>query len=119
MDLQSIVSEMEGNAQAIRALVVGCSDHQARWRPDAASWSGLEVINHLLDEEREDFRSHLDQALHRRDQTWSPIDPGRWVLERGYDQRDPEESLSGFLSAREDSLVWLRGLGRGRLGCGP
>jgi hypothetical protein len=58
MDLDWLVSQMEANAQGIRALAAGCSDQQARWRPDPASWSILEVINHLLDEEREDFRPH-------------------------------------------------------------
>ena len=31
MDLQSVVSQMDRNAQAIQALIAGCSDQQARW----------------------------------------------------------------------------------------
>ncbi len=111
MDLQWIISQMEDNAQAIRALVAGCSTHQARWKPDATSWSVLEVINHLLDEEREDFRARLDLVLHRADEDWFGIDPEGWVAQRGYNQRELAPSLQGFLAAREESLAWLRELG--------
>ncbi|MEZ4640023.1 MAG: DinB family protein [Caldilineaceae bacterium] len=43
------------NAERIRCLVEGMSDQDARWKPDAESWSILEVINHLADEEEADF----------------------------------------------------------------
>ena len=111
MNPQSIISQMATNAQAIRALVAGCSDHQARWKPDATSWSVLEVINHLLDEEREDFRARIDLVLHRSEDAWFRIDPEGWVTERGYNQRDLEPSLERFLAAREESLAWLGELG--------
>lgn len=98
MNLQDIVSQMDHNARAIQALVQGCSDQQARWKPDRASWSILEVINHLLDEEREDFRARLELVLDRRDEAWSPIDPQGWGVAQGYNQRELE------------SLAWLREL---------
>jgi hypothetical protein len=88
----------------------GVSERQARWRPAPDSWSILEVVNHLLDEEREDFRVRLDYTLHRPGEPWPPIDPQGWVTERKYNEQDLEASLSGFLSEREASLVWLRGL---------
>lgn len=111
MDIQRIVTQLDCNAQAIRALVAGCSAQQARWKPDATSWSVLEVINHLLDEEREDFRARIDAALYRSEELWFRINPPGWVTERGYNQRELEPSLQGFLEARAESLEWLRGLG--------
>ena len=110
MNLESVLSQMTSHAQAIRALVEGCPAHQARWKPAATSWSILEVINHLLDEEREDFRARIESVLHRPEEAWFRIDPEGWVTERGYNQRDLELSLEGFLTAREESLQWLRGL---------
>ena len=111
MDIRSLLSQMDSNAQAIRMLVGGCSEQQARRKPDATSWSILEVINHLLDEEREDFRARIDVVLHRSEEAWFTIDPEGWVIERGYNRRELEPSLQGFLSAREESLEWLLGLG--------
>jgi hypothetical protein len=110
MELDYILSQMEENAEGIRALVAGRSDEEARWRPDAATWSILEVVNHLLDEEREDFRARIDLILHRPDAAWFPIDPEGWVTERGYNERDLTASLEGFLVARKESLDWLMGL---------
>ena len=110
MELDRFISQMADDAQRVRALAEGISDEQARWRPDPASWSILEVVNHLLDEEREDFRVMLDLALHRPDEPRPRIDPQAWVTERKYNERDPGESLQGFLAAREESLAWLREL---------
>jgi hypothetical protein len=98
---------MADNAGRIQALVRGASEGQVRWKPDPESWSILEVVNHLWDEEREDFRVRIDYTLHRPGEPWPPIDPGGWVTARSYNDRDPKESLEGFLSAREASLAWL------------
>jgi len=98
-------------AERIRVLVEGVSDEQARWKPDAASWSILEVVNHLYDEEREDFRVRLDLLLHQPEIVAPPIDPQAWVTARAYNERDRGESLGNFLAERRRSLDWLRGLG--------
>jgi hypothetical protein len=110
MNLDYLTSQMADNAERIRALVQGVSDEQARWKPSPDSWSILEVVNHLYDEEREDFRVRLDYILHRPGQPWPGIDPEGWVTERQYNQREVGESVNRFLDARQESLVWLRGL---------
>lgn len=110
MNLEYLTAQMANRAEAIRSLVQGVSDEQARWKPDPETWSLLEVIVHLADEEREDFRARLDCILHHPDEPWPSIDPPGWVTERRYNQRDVQESLDSFLHAREESLAWLRGL---------
>lgn len=110
MDLESLIAQMDDSAQRVRALVEGVSDEQARWKPDPDTWSILEVVSHLLDEEKEDFRVFLDYALHHPGEPRPPIAPQAWVTERAYNQQDPGESLQGYLAARESSLAWLRTL---------
>jgi hypothetical protein len=110
MNLDHLVAQMADNARRIRALAEGISDRQARWRPDPASWSILEVVHHLLDEEREDFRIRLDLTLHRPDEAWPGIDPEGWVTERRYNEQDLGDILDQFLAAREESLTWLKSL---------
>jgi len=71
----------------IRALLSGVAPKAARLKPSAESWSILEVVCHLDDEEREDFREHLDfilstslkAGLHRQHEEWHRIDSDRWV----------------------------------------
>ena len=110
MKLENCQKMLAENAQRIRVLVEKISDDQARWKPEPDSWSILEVINHLLDEEQLDFRVRLDITLHQPGVKWPGINPPLWVTERHYNERDPLESLSLFLSAREHSLTWLKSL---------
>jgi hypothetical protein len=108
MNLDHLTTQMANQAEMISSMTQGVSDEQARWKPDPGSWSILEVLNHLYDEEREDFRAHLDCILHHPDQPWSRIDPGGWVTERRYNIRNFEESLNNFLRERTESLDWLK-----------
>jgi uncharacterized damage-inducible protein DinB len=110
IELEFITGRMVANAKVFEALFRGVSDEQARWKPAPESWSLLEVVNHLYDEEREDFRQRLDLTLHQPGVEWPPIDPQGWVVARGYNQRDLEQSLNALLQERQNSLVWLRSL---------
>ncbi len=110
MNAVHFIKQLANQADSIRSLCGGISEAQARWKPEADSWSMLEVINHLYDEERQDFRAHLDDLLHRPDEPWRALDPQGWVSQRRYNERDLEQSLSNFLREREQSLVWLKDL---------
>jgi len=105
--LQEVIKQLEAHSQAIRALVVGLTVEQARWKPDPETWSVLEALNHLVDEEIYDFRAHLDHILHTPDQTWPEIDPVGWVSQRHYNEQDLHDTLDRFDSEREKSLTWL------------
>jgi hypothetical protein len=110
MDYERLAQTMAENAERIHQLVDGISTGEARWRPDPDSWSILEVVNHLHDEEREDFRVRLDIMLHNPDRPWPPIDPQGWVKARKYNERELRGSLESFLAERRASLEWLEGL---------
>ena len=110
MNLDHITARFQRQAGAIHALAAGVSAEQARWQPSPDSWSLLAVINHLADEEREDFRARLDLLLHRPQAPWPPIDPQGWVLSRAYHQRELPASLARFQAARADSIRWLKTL---------
>ena len=110
MELEFLTNQMASQAACIQSLTAGISAEQARWKPDPKAWSILEVINHLYDEERADFRVRVDMTLHQPAEPWSPINPEGWVTERLYNQRDLAQSVEEFLKERRKSLAWLRGL---------
>ncbi len=110
MESTQLIDQLYLNGRHIFALVDDISDGQARWKPDPASWSILEVVNHLYDEEREDFRLHLDLILNRPNDTWPPIDPEGWVTARGYNQRELGSSVQALRVERQASLQWLKSL---------
>ena len=111
MEIEHFAARMAQHAAVIRSLVEGISTEQARSKPDPESWSVLEVMGHLWDEERKDFGVRIDYTLHRPGERWPRNNPEGWVTEHHYNERDLAESLDGFLSSREASLAWLRGLG--------
>lgn len=110
MDFDQFRALLEKHAGAIEALTHGISAEDARRKPNEESWSILEVINHLYDEEREDFRLRLDILLHRPEKPFPPIAPERWVTERAYNARELEASVQNFRAEREKSLQWLQTL---------
>lgn len=107
MNFDRHVVRMRRSAAAIESLSREVTDDQARWKPAPNSWSILEVVNHLCDEEREDFRLRLDIMLHRPEASMPRIDPVGWVTERRYNERDLDASVDAFLTERKNSLRWL------------
>ena len=110
MNLDYIVNRMAANAVIFESLAKGIDAEQAGWKPTPDKWSIVEVVNHLYDEEREDFRQRLELVLVDSTLTWPPIAPQEWVTTRAYSKRNLDESLSNFLSERQKSLAWLRSL---------
>ena len=106
----TIARQLAHQAQTIRTLVEHVTLVQARWKSTADEWSILEVVNHLYDEEREDFRQRIDYLLHRPGEEAPPIDPQGWVTARSYNQREVVSSLQNFLTEREQSVAWLHNL---------
>ena len=110
MGFSNLYQELADSTEMIRALLMDIDQEQAQVRPEADSWSILEVICHLHDEEREDFREHLDFILHRQDEEWHVIDPKRWVKERKYNEQNFTEMREKFFAERKRSLEWLNAL---------
>jgi hypothetical protein len=110
MHIDTLTQALERNAEHARQLLDGVPPEEARWKPDAETWSLREIVNHLYDEEREDFRAVLDHVLHHPEQPWPPTDPMTWVTSRRYNERALAPSLAQFQEERARSLAWLRGL---------
>lgn len=110
MIFETLHQELTASTEIIRSLLAGVNQEESAVRPAPEAWSMLEVICHLHDEEREDFREHLDFILHRQDQAWKQIDPQGWVTAREYNRQDFARMQAKFFAERTHSLEWLRGL---------
>jgi hypothetical protein len=110
VEFKALYQELQNSTEMIRALLFGITQAEACIRPDADSWSILEVTCHLYDEERQDFRDHLDLILHRQEEEWPAIDPQSWITERRYNEQNFTEMQQKFFAEREKSLEWLKGL---------
>jgi len=107
MDLAAIIARMNAHARAIQVMLEGLDESIAHTRPDADRWSIVEIIGHLADEEREDFRRRLELTLYHPDEPWPPLDPQGRVTSLGFNSRTLDDVLGDFLSERERSLAWL------------
>ena len=110
MQSDALIARLAANRETYRGLVADLPEELGRWRPADDQWSILEIVCHLVDEEREDFRTRLDLTLHRPQDPWPSIDPQGWVAERRYRERSLGAALRELLAERDRSLVWLSGL---------
>jgi hypothetical protein len=109
MDRTLLFAQLERHAEVFRALLSGLAPEEFRWKPAPENWCALEVVCHLHDEEREDFRARLRSTLETPALPWPAIDPAAWVGQRNYMDQDFEARLRGFLEERRCSVEWLRG----------
>lgn len=110
MDVVYLKRQLALNRDRVAVLARGVSEEQARWKPDEESWSILEVVAHLADEEEFDFPVRLKIILEEEEKTFPEIDPAGWVIEREYNQGVLSESLNRYFNLRNEWLVWLDSL---------
>lgn len=107
---EEITKHLEDNAAVFSALLAGVPAAQYRWKPSPEKWCLLEVICHLYDEEREDFRARVRHVLETPKEAMPPIDPVGWVSQRRYLEQDYQQKVTAFLEERQQSVAWLRQL---------
>ena len=110
MDYLKIFGELARNEQVFSHLLKGVDKEQYHWKSHPDKWCLLEIVCHLYDEEREDFRARLKHVLETPNEPLPSIDPVAWVKDRKYLQQDYEDRLKSFLEERTMSVAWLKSL---------
>ncbi|HEX5136504.1 MAG TPA: DinB family protein [Planctomycetota bacterium] len=107
---QGLIARLSRGSGAIRALVEGVDDDEARWHPPSGGWSILEVVYHLKEEETGDFRQRLRLTLEDPASDWPKLDPEAVVRNGRSEEKRLAAELDGFLAERAKSIAWLSGL---------
>lgn len=110
MKQYKIIEELARNREVFKSLLMQVAKDEYLYKPAPDKWNLLEIVCHLYDEEREDFRFRTKQTLFHPEQPWPPILPAEWVTERAYHSKDYNETLQKFLYEREESIEWLQSL---------
>ena len=105
-----LINLLAANGPVLRASLSDVPAPLVTWKPSPSDWCLLEIVCHLYDEERDDFRARVESTLTDPAQPWAPTDPPAWVTERQYLQQDYHTRLEEFLAERAKSVAWLRGL---------
>ena len=112
--LASVRAELARLPHILDALLQGVDAATWREQPAADEWSPIEIVCHLRDEETEDFGARL-RVVVEGGTTFAPIDPARWVEERGYRDAEPETALAAFRERRAATLAFLSAVSSERL----
>lgn len=110
MKADMIIQQLEANRLVFQSLLTGREADEYNFKPDPQSWSILEILCHLLDEEREDFRTRVRNTLTTPLKQPPPIDPVGWVMSRNYAKQLYTERLESFMTERRSSVKWLKSL---------
>lgn len=110
MNAGSSIMELTNNKMVFERLLGPVSSDEYAWRSSTEKWSLLEIVCHLRDEEREDFRARTRGTLEDPNKPFTPIDPQGWVKDRGYAKEDHDRALHEFLNERQRSVEWLNSL---------
>jgi hypothetical protein len=109
-DFNKIISGLEENRNVFKALLSDLTEEFFLWKPNPNKWCLLEIVCHLYDEEREDFKARTRHVLETPTESLPPIDPQGWVNARRYIQQNYSDKLNGFLTEREQSVKWLQSI---------
>ncbi|MBL9032364.1 MAG: DinB family protein [Phycisphaerae bacterium] len=113
MNHKALIVRLESFVPVLPALLSKVTPEDAAWKPPSGAWSILEIVNHLVDEEVEDFRQRLRLLIEDPSAPWPPTDPEAWASKRKYNTRDLWESVGRFIVERKRSVEWLATLGDG------
>lgn len=109
-DPSDVTKKLSENLPVFRDLLSNMPKEEYLYRPAPEKWCALEIVCHLVDEEREDFRARTRHVLEQPDAPLPSIDPVGWVTSRQYITKDFHQTLSEFLMEREASVRWLQSL---------
>ena len=105
-----ITDKLDSNREQFKLALSGLTREEYLWKPKPEKWCLLEVVCHLHDEEREDFRERVKLLLENPGTPFRKIDPVAWVAERKYMEQDFDYMLKQFMAERAATVKWLRDL---------
>lgn len=110
MKTSHAIGELARNQTVFSVLLNGISEDEYLWKWQKDKWCLLEIVCHLYDEERDDFRARTKSVLTDPLKPLPPFDPIACVTERKYIKQNYYQMLNKFLMERNDSVEWLESL---------
>lgn len=105
-----IIEQLHQNKTVFYNLLKDIKEDMFLWKQTPEKWCLLEIVCHLYDEEREDFKFRTKWVLEQPNETPPQFNPAVWVTERNYIGQDYNTMLNKFIEEREQSIKWLKSL---------
>lgn len=110
MKVATIINKLRLNLSIIENNLTALSVAEILFRPNVEHWCLLEIICHLVDEEKDDFRMRVKHTLENPETQAPGFNPLDWVTERAYMQQDFKSKLQEFVQERKKSIAYLEAL---------
>ena len=110
MSPNQIINELLNNQTILEAQLHSKSKNEYLFKPSPDKWCMLEVLCHLVDEEKEDFRTRVEYVLRDPSEKLPMFDPTEWPMSRNYLGQNYETKLTELLAERKKSITWLKSL---------
>jgi hypothetical protein len=111
MHKKELRKRLAAGGEAILSLVREASEREVRWKAGEDRWTLLEIVNHLADEDRVDFRQRLALVWEDPELDWPPFNAFAGVEDGEYAKVDWGESVERYEAERRASLDWLDEIG--------
>ncbi|HMC00567.1 MAG TPA: DinB family protein [Flavobacteriaceae bacterium] len=108
--MKFVLEQLKQNKDVFISLLKDVEKKMYLWKQEPKKWCLLEIVCHLYDEEREDFRFRTQWILNTPNKIPPPIKPVEWVTERHYIDQDYNTILQKFIDEREQSIKWIESL---------
>ncbi len=107
-----IIFQLQKNLNIFKKLLQDISHIEiCTWKPTKDNWCILEVLCHLHDKEKEDFKLRTKWILDKPEEIPPSFDSEKWAIEKKYIEQNYKEILKVFINERVDSIMWLKSLG--------
>ena len=108
--MEFVIEQLQKNKNIFINLFKDENEELFIWKQTPEKWCLLEILCHLYDEEREDFRFRTKWVLERPNEIPPPFNPIDWVTKHEYMKQDYSVMLDKFINERDSSIRWLRSL---------
>lgn len=110
MKVDQIISQLANNKQVFNDLLKSTDQSVAKWKPSEEHWGLLEVVGHLCDEEKLDFKARIRQIFDHPELPPPSVKPLELVVAHKYAEQEFDLQLTRFIDERTDSIKYLEGV---------
>lgn len=110
MKTDYIIEKLENNLEVFSSLLKSINKEEYLYRPYSEHWCLLEIVCHLVDIERDDFRIRVQTVLEAPFKHPPAIFPEEWIESRSYTEQDFNKKIEEFTKERIASIAFLKAL---------
>ena len=103
-----LITRLETNISILNSQLNSRVKEEFYFKPDPDSWSMIEVLSHLVDEEVYDFRARILSIIENPEQPLPSFDPLETLAEKNFVDEDFNELLDELMAERIKSIALLR-----------